>query len=117
MEDCPFYTQPLKWREKDLPLILDHINGNNLDNSPKNLRYLCSNCDSQLSTRGGRNRGRVAEARDGTYVLLDREGRRHFHLIPETGRLQLIGHPSTVIVSAAAQSKLTPNATLTPTPK
>jgi hypothetical protein len=99
MEDCVFHTQPLKWRNNDLPLILDHINGNNLDNSPKNLRYLCPNCDSQLSTRGGRNRGRVAEAGDGTYVLLDSDGRRHRYIIVETGRLKLTGHPPTIIVS------------------
>jgi len=105
MEDCPYYTQPLIWRGKDLPLILDHANGNNLDNSPTNLRYVCPNCDSQLSTRGGRNRGRVAEAGDGTYVLLDRDGRRHQHIILEPTRLRLTGYPPTVIVAPGSQPK------------
>ena len=105
MEDCAFHTQPLKWRGSKLPLILDHASGNNLDNSPQNLRYLCPNCDSQLSTRGGRNRGRVAEARDGSYILMDRDGRRHYHLLVEAGHLQITGYAPTVIVSATIPSK------------
>lgn len=39
-----------EWMEKPLPLILDHINGINNDNRIENLRFLCSNCDSQLPT-------------------------------------------------------------------
>lgn len=38
------------WMEKPLPLILDHINGVNNDNRIENLRFACSNCDSQLHT-------------------------------------------------------------------
>ena len=72
--ECQFHTQELRWLGQVLPLILDHINGNNLDNSPDNLRFLCPNCDSQLFTRGGKNRGRVLEAIKGRYVLLSRDG-------------------------------------------
>ena len=39
-----------EWMEKPLPLILDHINGINNDNRLTNLRFLCSNCDSQQPT-------------------------------------------------------------------
>ena len=74
MPACTFNTQPLLWLGQRLPLILDHANGNSLDNRAENLRYLCPNCDSQLSTRGGLNRGRVAEAAEGTYTLLSRDG-------------------------------------------
>ena len=66
---CSFNTCSLLWLGNPLPVILDHVNGNNLDNRSKNLRYLCPNCDSQLPTRGGKNRGRVLEATEGTFVL------------------------------------------------
>jgi len=39
-----------------MPLILDHINGVNNDNRLENLRFVCSNCDSQLDTYKSRNR-------------------------------------------------------------
>lgn len=38
------------WLDKPMPLILDHENGINNDNRLNNLRFLCSNCDSQLPT-------------------------------------------------------------------
>jgi len=39
-----------EWMGKPLPLILDHTNGINNDNRLENLRFACSNCDSQLPT-------------------------------------------------------------------
>ena len=49
------------WLGNPLTLILDHINGINNDNRLENLRFLCSNCDSQLPTyknkRGKSNKG------------------------------------------------------------
>lgn len=39
-----------EWNGKPMPLILDHINGVNDDNRIENLRFVCSNCDSQLET-------------------------------------------------------------------
>jgi len=44
------------WRGMKMPLILDHINGINNDNRLNNLRFVCSNCDSQLPTYKSRNR-------------------------------------------------------------
>lgn len=49
------------WNGKPLALILDHINGINNDNRLKNLRFVCSNCDSQLETYKSKNR-KVARA-------------------------------------------------------
>jgi len=45
------------WNDKDLIFILDHIDGDSDNNSRKNLRLVCPNCDSQLSTFKGRNAG------------------------------------------------------------
>ena len=97
VEKCRFYTEPLIWLGKRLPLILDHISGNKLDDIPTNLRYLCPNCDSQLSTRGGANRGRVLKAEEGTFILLERDGKQHRYVIPEPARLRLTTNAPAVI--------------------
>jgi hypothetical protein len=47
------------WQGKPMPLILDHINGVNNDNRILNLRFVCSNCDSQLPTYKSKNNGRL----------------------------------------------------------
>lgn len=44
-----------EWQGKEMPLILDHINGINNDNRLQNLRFVCSNCDTQLPTYKARN--------------------------------------------------------------
>ena len=46
------------WQDKQISLQIDHINGDRLDNSLENLRFLCPNCHSQTSTYAGRNRKR-----------------------------------------------------------
>lgn len=48
-----------KWMDKPMPLILDHINGVNNDNRLDNLRFVCSNCDSQLPTYKSKNKRMV----------------------------------------------------------
>lgn len=45
-----------EWQGKPMPLILDHINGVNNDNRLSNLRFVCSNCDTQLDTYKSKNR-------------------------------------------------------------
>ena len=45
-----------EWREQLITLELDHINGDNKDNSLDNLRLLCPNCHSQTPTYRGRNK-------------------------------------------------------------
>jgi len=44
------------WQGKPMPLILDHINGVNNDNRLENLRFVCSNCDTQLPTYKSKNK-------------------------------------------------------------
>jgi len=47
-----------EWNGKPMPLILDHVNGISNDHRLSNLRFVCSNCDSQLDTYKSRNKGR-----------------------------------------------------------
>lgn len=54
---CAICFIPNLWQEKELILILDHIDGNSENNIRENLRLVCPNCDSQLSTYKGRNKG------------------------------------------------------------
>jgi hypothetical protein len=46
------------WNNKPMPLILDHIDGYNKNNILSNLRFVCSNCDSQLSTYKSKNKNK-----------------------------------------------------------
>lgn len=75
---CMFFAAPLEWNGRPLKLIVDHEDGNRYNNTPTNLRYLCPNCDGQLTTKGGGNRGRVepgSVTRDG-YILNNSDGTR-----------------------------------------
>lgn len=46
-----------KWLDKDIPLVLDHIDGNSDNNLLPNLRMLCCNCDALTPTYKSKNRG------------------------------------------------------------
>ena len=45
-----------KWLGKNIPLELDHIDGNPSNNNLKNLRLLCPNCHALTPTYRGRNK-------------------------------------------------------------
>ena len=45
----------LMWKDQEIILQLEHINGVNNDNRPENLEFLCPNCHSQTSTYAARN--------------------------------------------------------------
>lgn len=44
------------WQDSPIVLEVDHINGNNSDNTLDNLRFLCPNCHSQTPTFRGRGK-------------------------------------------------------------
>lgn len=54
------------WNLLPIPLVVDHIDGNYTNISPENLRLICPNCDAQLPTYKGKNRG------NGRYQRRDR---------------------------------------------
>jgi hypothetical protein len=88
---CHFYSYPLVWNGQKLKVILDYKNGNNTDNRPKNLRFLCPNCDSQqIETRGGANRGRI-EKSSGGFAIAPKGGSRSYVLPVEPGQFILEG--------------------------
>ena len=60
--ECSICEQKAEWNEKSLIMVLDHINGVNNDHRLKNLRFVCPNCNSQLSTFCGKhNKKRIKE--------------------------------------------------------
>ena len=85
---CHFHNNPLVWNSKQLNLILDHKNGVSGDNQPKNLHFLCPNCNSQQSTHGGGNKGRV-EQHDGGYAIRRKDGKKDYTLPAEPGRYKM----------------------------
>lgn len=56
-----------KWMGQEVPLVLDHIDGDSNNNNIDNLRLVCGNCDMQLPTYKGKNIGRGRFARRQRY--------------------------------------------------
>jgi ribosomal protein L44E len=61
--ECEICKNNGTWLGKPLVLLLDHKNGVNNDNRLENLRFICSNCDSQLPTYKNR-RGKKKKLED-----------------------------------------------------
>lgn len=58
------------WQNHPIPLIMDHIDGNALNNTLSNLRLICCNCDGLSSTYKGRNRGKGRSYRRDRYLKI-----------------------------------------------
>ncbi len=67
------------WLGQDIPLELDHINGDRRDNRLENLRLLCPNCHALTETYRGKNKGRITIRSKQTYRIVttgcENEGR------------------------------------------
>lgn len=57
-----------EWRGQPTPLIIDHINGNSEQSTNDNIRMVCPNCDAQLPTYMGRNKGNGRKYRRELYA-------------------------------------------------
>ena len=102
-DKCRFHTEPLVWNHEHLKPILNHKNGNNTDNRPKNLQLLCPNCDSlEHETRGGANKGRIEKAVGG-FAVVGRDRKRHYVLPAETGRYSISGGNAQPVIPAGAR--------------
>lgn len=55
---CDICGSPDHWMGMTLIFVLDHIDGDSMNNGRDNLRMVCPNCDSQLPTFQSRNRGK-----------------------------------------------------------
>lgn len=87
---CIYHHEPLVWNGKELKLILDHKNGVHGDNRPKNLQFLCPNCNSQQPTHGGGNKGKVEQS-DGGYAKIRTDGKKDYVLPAEGGSYKMTG--------------------------
>ena len=44
-----------RWNNKDIPIELDHIDGDRTNHTLKNIRLVCPNCHAQTNTYRGKN--------------------------------------------------------------
>jgi len=49
------------WQGQEISLQLDHVDGNNKNNTIENIRWLCPNCHSQTPTWGFRNANNISK--------------------------------------------------------
>ena len=58
LENCCSICKLYEWMGKPIPIELDHIDGDNLNNELSNLRILCPNCHAQTPNYRGKNIGK-----------------------------------------------------------
>ena len=85
IDECSLCKIPPIWNGKTLTMQLDHIDGNNKNNSRENLRLLCPNCHTQTDTYAGKNVGAYGNWR---VIGIDewKNAIEHSHSVEETIR-------------------------------
>lgn len=73
LEKAGYKCERCGWNERNpytgnIPLEIEHIDGNYLNNSPDNLVVLCPNCHSLTGTYKGANKGYGRKDREQYYV-------------------------------------------------
>jgi hypothetical protein len=98
--NCPLHSGEAVWNGTRINLVLDHVDGCPYHNRSENLRLLCPNCNSQLETHGGRNRGRIQNrTRDGFQIAYRNSTRRDATIFVTGFRLGLtVGNLTPVTV-------------------
>jgi 5-methylcytosine-specific restriction endonuclease McrA len=56
-----------EWLGTEIPLEVDHIDGNASNNFPDNLRMICPNCHAQTPTHNAKNKGNGRKSRGMKY--------------------------------------------------
>jgi|SRR3954470_11759685 len=97
INNCPMNTPDPKWNGKEVILIMDHTFGNKYDNRHDMLRLICPNCDSQLPTKGGKNKGRVLAIKQNYFII------KHTTVAPSQG-LTYFGHVGIKLSGSAITS-------------
>lgn len=67
-EKCAICGNANVWMGRPLRFVFDHIDVDSSNNPRENVRLICANCDSQLDTYKGRNRGNGRFARRQRYA-------------------------------------------------
>ncbi len=102
--ECMFNTAEPIWNGQELKLTVDHKNGVNSDDRLRNLQLLCPNCSAQLSTHGGRNRGRVRKSAGGFAILNKESGLNAYTLVAESGKYEITGGAAPKIVEVTLEN-------------
>lgn len=56
-----------EWNGEQMPVTIDHMNGNYQDHRIINVRLICPNCDAQTATYKGKNKGKGRHSRRERY--------------------------------------------------